>query len=248
MQAAWVTSESRNYRFRYRRGSLAEREIEHIQRTQEGCFEHICAVLGVTDAPIIEYVFCDSPEAVALESGEDEPTAAIACYPSTIVAEYSERNRCIGPHEDAHVLAHTIGQPRDGFVRESLAMFFDQTWRGFPNRAWVQRFVESGHYVPTPVLIESFEDVDCNVSYPIAGLWAELLMERFGSAAVVDFYATCRADPWSAASATFGVALDEIEGSLRRNISVVHYDLSVTQGVDDIIASLPRAPDAAFPG
>lgn len=232
------TTTTDHYRFRYRAGSLAEREIDHIARTQEICLEHICAVLGVAEPPSITYVLCDSPEDVAEQSGEDEPTAAVACYPSSVFAEYSERNRCIGPHEDAHIVANIIGRPSHAFIRESIAMYFDATWRGIPNRAWVQHFLNTGHGWTTSDLIRSFDQLDCNVTYPIAGFWAEVLIHRFGAAALVDFYGACGDDPWTAFAATFGVTLAEFDEYVRRCSGTVQFGPAIVDAVRERAADL----------
>ena len=173
----WIETASEHYRFRFRRGSLAEREIATIRATQERCFEHICSVLAVTITSPIQYVLCDSADDVAQQSGCDEPATGITRYPDTIYAEYSDRNRAIGMHEDAHIVAYNcLGLPTDTYLREALAMYFDGCWWGLPNRAWVQHMIDHDSFVTPSILMDSFDDHDCSVSYPIAGFWAEMIV------------------------------------------------------------------------
>ena len=58
------TFETEHYTFHYGANTAAERDIEKIAVLQEGCFSHICAVLGLTPDFKIEYFLCDSPEEV----------------------------------------------------------------------------------------------------------------------------------------------------------------------------------------
>lgn len=229
----WVEHDSEHYRFRFRACSLAATEIDRIADVQERCLEHIRHVLDVQGPPRITYVLCDSPEDVAAQSSTDGPTAAVVDYPATVYAEYSSTNRCIGPHEDAHLVAHAMGHPASTFVRESVAMFFDGTWWGIPNRAWVQHFLDASTYVAASRLIEDFDQVDCTISYPVAGFWAQLLLERFGADLFVRFYANAGSDAEGAFLDVFGISLESFDAYLARHAHDVGYAAEIVSAMTD---------------
>ena len=81
--------ETEHYIFHYGAGTAAERDIEKIAALQEGCFSHICAVLGLTPDFRIEYFLCDSPEEVGRICGDDEPCNGFADLPNRIYAVYT---------------------------------------------------------------------------------------------------------------------------------------------------------------
>ena len=92
------TFETEHYLLHYGAGTPAERDIEKIAALQEGCFSHICAVLGLTPDFKIEYFLCDSPEEVGRICGDDEPCNGFADLPSRIYAVYNDAVQCVGFH------------------------------------------------------------------------------------------------------------------------------------------------------
>ena len=100
--------ESRHYIFHFGEATKAERDIESIAAYQESCFQHICAVLGVTPEFKIEYYLCDSPEEVGRIYGDNDPCNGFASPPNKVYAVYNEHIQCIGFHEDAHLISYVI--------------------------------------------------------------------------------------------------------------------------------------------
>lgn len=105
------TFETEHYLLHYGAGTPAERDIEKIAALQEGCFSHICAVLGLTPDFKIEYFLCDSPEEVGRICGDDEPCNGFADLPSRIYAVYNDAVQCVGFHEDAHLISFVHNRP-----------------------------------------------------------------------------------------------------------------------------------------
>ena len=128
--------ETEHYIFHYGAGTAAERDIEKIAALQEGCFSHICAVLGLTPDFKIEYFLCDSPEEVGRICGDDEPCNGFADLPSRIYAVYNDAVQCVGFHEDAHLISFVRNRPICPAVTEGLAMYFDRKWWGIQNLDW----------------------------------------------------------------------------------------------------------------
>ena len=115
---------SENYDFYFLKNSIAERDINQIIEIQENCFKEICTFLDIHPSIRIKYYLVDSPERVGEIYGDYEPCNGFACPPDEVYAVYNEKIKCIGPHEDTHILSFTINKPKSSFIREGLAMFF----------------------------------------------------------------------------------------------------------------------------
>ena len=146
--------ESRHYIFHFGEATKAERDIESIAAYQESCFQHICAVLGVTPEFKIEYYLCDSPEGVGRIYGDNDPCNGFAALPNKVYAVYNEQIQCIGFHEDAHLISYVINRPDCPAIREGLAMYFDRKWWGIQNMDWVGFYLKTGRYIPVNQLLD----------------------------------------------------------------------------------------------
>ena len=184
------TYESAHYIFHYGEGGPAERDILDIAAYQESCFEHITYVLGITPDFKIHYYLCDSPEEVGRVYGDNEPCNAFAAMPDAVYAVYNDEVKCIGFHEDAHIISYLVKRPTSPAVREGIAMYFDRKWWGIQNLDWTSFFLKSGRYVPVDRLLnkEDFCQHDCTISYPIVGAFTEWLIARYGMERYLEFY------------------------------------------------------------
>ena len=185
------TFETEHYIFHYGAGSAAERNIEKIAALQEGCFSHICAVLGLTPDFKIEYFLCDSPEEVGRICGDDEPCNGFADLPNRIYAVYNDAVQCVGFHEDAHLISFVHNRPICPAVTEGLAMYFDRKWWGIENLDWTGYYLKTGRYLPMDRLLdrEFFFEHDCAFTYPIAGAFTDWLLTVYGRERYREMYA-----------------------------------------------------------
>lgn len=119
---------SEHYDFHYVIGSNAERDIKKIVMIQENCFEDICKFLNVYPTFKIQYFLLETPELVGEIYGDHDPCNGVANPPNEIYAVYNKKVKCIGYHEDAHIISYLINRPYSNFIREGLAMYFDKTW------------------------------------------------------------------------------------------------------------------------
>ena len=140
------TFESEHYIFHYGANTAAARDIRKIAALQEGCFSHICAVLGLTPDFRIEYFLCDSPEEVGRIYGDADPCNGFASPPDRIYAVYNETVQCVGFHEDAHIISYMLNRPDCPAVREGLAMYFDRRWWGIENLDWTGYYLKTGRF------------------------------------------------------------------------------------------------------
>ncbi|MBQ8202396.1 MAG: hypothetical protein IJZ74_11590 [Clostridia bacterium] len=211
---------SMHYRFHFLPGSAAERDIEHIIATQEDCFVRITAELKVMpDFPLHYILLCSDEEVGALYEASCGVTIGtingFAAEPDTVVAVYSDEVQCIGMHEDTHLLADLVAVQWQSFIMEGLAMYMDGEWWGEPNERWVTRFLADGRYIPLAHLIpnDSFHDVPCEVSYPIAGAFTRYLIDLMGMETYLAsvYAANCDADNPQGLPALLGKPINDIE-------------------------------------
>ncbi len=181
-----------HYAFHYKPGSFAEKNICAIAEEQERCFQKITALLGIPFCDTIRYVLTDSPEENGRISeelfGEYDPGNGFAIGPNNVFAVYSETIRCVGAHEDTHLISYAYCDPSCAFLNEGLAMYMDGEWWGKPNAEWVKAFLDNGSYRSVFELTddEAFWNTPCEISYPIAGAFTAYLTDRLGAAAFLE--------------------------------------------------------------
>lgn len=182
--------ETEHYVFHYGENTRAEQDIASIAACQEACYQYICKVLHTSLTYKIQYFLYDSPEEVGSIYGDGDPCNGFAVAPDKIYAVYNEKVKCIGFHEDAHIISSMINCPDSPAIREGLAMYFDRKWWGIHNLDWVGYYLKTNQYVSVDRLLEkeTFFEIDCAVSYPIMGAFTEYLITTYGQSAFVDLY------------------------------------------------------------
>ena len=183
MNIEYKRFKSEHYIFYFEPNSLADQEIEEITKEQENCFQSICNTLGITFAEKICYYLMDSPEKVGILFGGNDPINAFAVLgENKIYAVYNPDVKCIGFHEDTHLISATLGIPQSEFLLEGLAMFFDKTWWGLQNERWACYYKTKSQDISIKSMLETkdFYSFDCMISYPIAGAFIQFLIDRYG--------------------------------------------------------------------
>ena len=217
----YLTYESLHYVFHYQPGSVAEHDLLLIRDCQESCFKRITETLEVDFPGKIHYWLCDTPEEVGRIYGDNEPCNGFASRPDKVYAVYNKDIHCIGPHEDAHLISYQIHRPRSAFVREGLAMHFDETWWGCPNENWVKEFRREGKL---PNICDLFSDEvffqhSDAVTYPIAGALTSYLITVYGMASYLNFYRNDELSWQDAIRKHFGTDLNSIIEAFLRSLN-----------------------------
>lgn len=190
----FIKIESDNYNFYIKKDSVAERDIEDIIALQEESYQAIVSLFDLKEPFKINYFLLDDATEVGNIYGElygdYEPCNGFADSPNNIYAVYNETVKCVGPHEDAHILSYRVNKPGSVFIREGLAMYFDEFWWGKPNRQWVREFLEDGSFVSIDKLLndDNFYALSDALTYPIAGAFTEFLIKTFGEKNYLEFY------------------------------------------------------------
>ena len=215
-----------HYVFHCANNSAAEKEIATIASLQEGCYAFISGCLRTAARGKIHYHFFDTPQevgqqyAITHDDHDDEPCNGFALSDTIsedglnhIFAVYNDAEKCVGFHEDAHIISDSLGRPASQFIREGLAMFFDHYWWGIDHYSWMQWYIEQGKNPPIADLLENdkFNEYSDVLTYPIAGAFTAYLIERFGTEKYVAFY-KCSAEKGSQAfEDRLGVPVDRLE-------------------------------------
>lgn len=174
---------TKHYIFHCTNNKIAENDIEIIAKAQEEAYENITKVLNIKYESIINYYLVNTPEEVAKLTRYPYPVNGLACFSNkSIYAVYNDEIKCIGPHEDAHLISETFGMSDLDFLCEGLAMYFDKCWWGIDNCLWCKYFIDEGIFPNIIKLLnnQGFNKIDCSLSYPVAGAFTSYLIEKFG--------------------------------------------------------------------
>lgn len=227
--------ESDHYIFNYNAGTQAERDVASIATEQEACFRYICKVLGVQPNFKIEYFLCDTPEEVGHIYGDDEPCNGFAAPPNKIYAVYNEQVKCIGFHEDAHLISYCLNRPDCPAIREGLAMYFDRKWWGIQNLDWCGYFLETHRYISVAELLqkEVFFATDCSISYPIMGAFTDYLIATYGRAAYKEIYQ--RQDIASAMPKAYSKTPQELDSEFTAFVKLFDIDQLLRKHMEELL-------------
>lgn len=174
---------TKHYVFHCVNNKIAERDIEIIAKKQEKAYATITKTLNVKFESIIDYYLVNSPEKVAEMTRYPYPVNGLACFSdNSVYAVYTEEIKCIGPHEDAHLISAAFGFSDSDFLAEGLAMHFDKRWWGVENELWCKHFIEENTFISPITLLsnQEFEKTDCSITYPIAGAFTSYLIKKLG--------------------------------------------------------------------
>lgn len=186
-----MTYKTEHYIFHCVNNKTAEKDIEIIAKMQEESYAIITTELKVKYESIINYYLVNTPEVVAELTRYPFPVNGLACFSDrSVYAVYSDKIKCIGPHEDAHLISEKFGIPKSDFLCEGLAMHFDKRWWGIENELWCKYFIKTGIFIePTKLLKnQEFYKVDCSISYPIAGAFTSYVIKKSGIEKYKYFY------------------------------------------------------------
>ena len=222
-----------HYVFHFQPGSLAEKEIVTIAQEQERCFSKICAMLQVNYPKKIHYYFSSSP----LEIGrvfweEGTPCNGVALCgreQAKIYAVYNESVKCVGSHEDTHLISFQINYPESDFLVEGLAMFMDGLWWSIPNEVWTAYYKHKFPELTVRSLLDnkSFAQLGCQITYPIAGAFTKYLMDTFGKEKYLAFYQYTEDDYEEIFISIFKIPFEETEEAFWQKMRRIDFCPSV---------------------
>lgn len=226
---------SEHYIFHFQSGSLAEKEIATISQEQELCFAKICAILQIDYSAKIHYYFTSSP----LEIGrifwdEGTPCNGVALCGRElpkIYAVYNEGVKCIGSHEDTHLISFQINYPESDFIVEGLAMFMDGLWWGVPNEVWTSYYKQKHPELAVFNLLEndSFAKHGCEITYPVAGAFTKYLIDSFEKEKYLELYRYTEDNYEEIFASIFKCSFAEVEEAFWQKMCAVDFDPTVLE-------------------
>lgn len=198
--APWVVRGSLHYQFHYFEGSLAEREIEHIIRTQEDAFQKILHFLEL-EAPSEKIAYYFYPSIEIKEELMGSPWFAQAIYNDFAVhALYTEEHRVIGPHEDTHLLSLPLGLSI-GFLQEGLAEYLvGHDWYGNTFSQTVHEVLNDTQFTISPDLLTTHQawtdtnDTYARQYYALSALFADYMIATYGKERYLKLYSSLLRD------------------------------------------------------
>lgn len=233
--------ETEHYAFHAELGSLAEQDINEIAKEQENSYRYIVNMLGLTMQGKICYYFYNSREEVGREIerrfGVYSPNNGCAVSENEICAVYNQEIKCIGPHEDTHILAFALSRPESSFLEEGLACAMDAQWWGIDNHTWVNYYRKNGSCPSVCELLQmdwqTFSALDCSVTYPVAGSFVTWLLLRYGRDKFFQLYT---AEHYEAvAENVLGCMLQSLEEDYFRFIGLLRCDQRVVARITELI-------------
>lgn len=241
---SWLKTKSENYIFHYNKDSIAERDLDLIIQTQENCHKNICKSLNVKMDIPIKYFLCDTPEEVgniygSIHGNDFEPCNGFAMRPNEIYAVYNDSIKCIGFHEDAHIISyHTLTRPPQVFIREGLAMYFDKVYWGISNDAWVYYFLQNDKFISLKDLIidSKFYSFSDKLTYPIAGSFVSYIINNYGLEKFKNFYLTLNESFEHCFEKSFGISLDEMEKDFIDYIYLIVPNKHILKLIDNFLS------------
>jgi len=181
--------ESENYIFHYLNDSLAEKEIDLIIAEQEQVIKDLQEFFKIKVPFKIQYYLLNTSKQVGRFYGDEGEYNGFVKYPDKIYAVYNKEVQCIGYHEDAHIVSDLINKPNLSFIREGLAMYFDQKWWDKNNEDWVFEFLGNDKYIKVAELMYDQDiDLKCEITYPIAGSFTKFLINTYGKEKYLELY------------------------------------------------------------
>lgn len=234
----WTFLESENYIFHYKEKSYTELKIYEIIIHQEKCFQEICEKLDVNFDNKIEYFLCDTPEEVGEIYGDNEPCNGFASMPNRIYAVYNEKIKCIGYHEDAHIISYnTISKPFHNFLQEGLAMYFDGNWWGVQNYYWVHYYLIN-NLLPSIYEITDggdFFKYDESITYTFSGAFSDFIINKFGMKKYKELFIRSNNDFRKSFESTYNIELNDSEKEFFDIIRNTYNDVEIYKKIEKMI-------------
>lgn len=219
---------SAHYIFHYRPGSAAEKDILFIAKEQEKCFSKICRTLEIDYIEKINYYLTDSPLEIGRAIWDEEAlcNGCALCGRNKIYATYNDDIKCIGSHEDTHLISFLINFPESDFLVEGLAMYMDGSWWGVPNENWAAYYRVKYANLSVRDLFDNdiFADRGCAVTYPVAGAFTKFLIDRFGMERYIQLYKYTEENYEMMMQAIFKVSFEDIVDQFWSEMSEITFD------------------------
>ena len=233
----WFIKESDHYIFHVHYGSLAQKDLDEIIDYQEHCLRYMLKVLKLNLDDKIQYFLCESLDEVGMYYGDYIPCSGFTRDPFEIYVVYNKKQKSIGFHQDALLIANLINRPSVVGIREGFAMFFNKKWFGLENVEWVLYALEMNQYVSIQRLMknEYFYDYDPYLTYPIVGAFTQYLIMTYGMEKYLSFYRLNEVSVNKRFKDIYGEGLKTIENEFLGYIQLFKLDYVIKERILELI-------------
>ncbi|MEX0918349.1 MAG: hypothetical protein WDZ85_00040 [Candidatus Paceibacterota bacterium] len=181
----WLTRETTHYIFHYFPDSVAEREIEMIEKRQEEAFAKIITFLKILE-PEKKITYYLYPDAKIKKELMGDDWYAQAIYQDFVVhLLYTETDKPLGEHEDTHLLSLPWGLSIDLF-QEGLAEYLvGHGWHGENHDDLVRDGLSRDIFPNIEELLEhkkwlELDDANALYNYALVASFTKFLIENYG--------------------------------------------------------------------
>ncbi len=187
----WLIKKSQYYIFHYFKDSLAEKDIENIINIQEQNRREILKILKLKNKRKINYYLYPSEKIKQSLMGDNGYGNAVwieikknkywNSKKFEVHAIYNKKIKCIGPHEDTHLLSLPLGVSIFLFC-EGLAEFMDKKWHGKDIDIWAKKYLKKDKIYPIKFLInnKNWDKINDMIVYPQSGSFVRYLIKIYG--------------------------------------------------------------------
>jgi len=182
------------YTLHFKKGTIAERNIENILKKQEKCFSDICKELDFESKLNIDCYLFESPYECGarwsalnpgmFKEGEEARMNAFALYPNMTFCTCTKECYALGPHEDTHLIMMEMFQdhPHSTFILEGIAVATGHEWWGMDLHQWGKHLVENQTLDSLEELLEEevFFRNSSSMTYPLAGSYTRWFLDKVG--------------------------------------------------------------------
>jgi len=230
----WLTKESAHYIFHYFPQSVAEQDIEVIEKRQEEAFAKIINFLKVPEpAEKIIYYFYPDSETKKKLMGDDWYAQAIY-QDFTVHVLYTETDKPLGEHEDTHLLSLPWGLSV-GLFEEGLAEYLiGHGWHGENHDDLVRDGLDRNIFPPIGELLEykkwlALDDSNALYNYALVGSFTKFLIDNYGRDKFEQVYRLTSRDKTKEENREvflkiYGESIEEVEESWKQ--ALIHADLT----------------------
>jgi len=188
----WIIKRSPFYIFHYFKNSLAEKEINQIIKIQESAYKKILKNLKLKNKRKIRYYIYPSEEIKERLMGDSGNGNAIwieikkekenwKSKKIEVHCIYSNKVKCIGEHEDTHLLSLLLGVATFLFS-EGLAEFMSEKWDQKDIDFWTKKYLKRNKLYSLEFLIDNknWNKINEAIVYPQAGSFVRYLIKIYG--------------------------------------------------------------------
>ncbi|NLC92837.1 MAG: hypothetical protein GX677_05150 [Treponema sp.] len=180
--------EKENHSFLVTKSSLADQNIQEIIDIHYNAYQEIKKAFPIQDFKLFYNIFDNPLECAKAQKKkypelfkkiELFPINAWTCFPDNIYFTYNNEIQAVGYHEVVHlVLYKYFGYKSIQFLNEGIAVYYDGSWKGkclYDLAIEIIRNKKIEHIIYD----ETFDNINCNISYPLAGSFCKWLIQNY---------------------------------------------------------------------